>query len=247
MKPQLISIPYSPWSERARWALQARGVDFANRTYQPLLGEPELRWRLAKWTGPVSVPVLLTDAGAIADSFAIAQYAVQHGSGPELFPPGAEAAVAEWNALSERGLDAGRSLSLARVLLNSDALLEMMPRSLRGLPGAAQIAAAGVKRTLRKYGAAPQGNLETLTDVLDRLREGLARSASTSQPRTLLADFSYADITMAQVLAFVRPPEKGLKIGRANRAAFADNDLAARYSDLLAWRDALYASHRGAL
>ena len=245
MKPQLLSIPYSPWSERARWALQCRAVEFDKRTYQPLLGEPELRWRLGKWSGPVSVPVLLTDDGPCADSYLIAQFAAQHGKGPALFPPGKDAEIAAWNALSERGLDAGRSLSLARVLKNPDALREMVPPPLRAFPGAAQIAAAGVKRTLHKYGATSQGNAEVLAEVLDKLRDGLAQSPSALQPGTLLADFSYADITMAQVLAFVRPPAAGLKIGTANRAAFEDAELAARYPDLLAWRDALYATYRG--
>ncbi len=246
MKPELLSIAYSPWSERARWALSCRGVACDTRAYQPLIGEPELRWRLRKWTGPVSVPVLFTTDGALDDSFRIAQYAAQHGDGAELFPAGQEAKIAAWNVQSERALAAGRALSLARVLQNREALLEMVPRPLRKMPGAVHLATAGIGRTLRKYGATAQGNAEGLKVALDSLRVDLAQSPSTLEPRTLLADFSYADITMAQLLAFVRPPASGLKIGRANRAAFTDDDLAAQSPDLLAWRDALYAKYRHA-
>ena len=244
MKPHLLHIAYSPWSERARWALQCRGVPYQARTYQPLIGEPELRWRLRKWTGPVSVPVLLTDSGALGDSWLIAQYAARHGAGPDLFPGGFEPQIDAWNRLSEQGLAAGRALSLARVLRDPQALLEMVPPAMRKLPGAAQIAAAGVRRTLVKYGASAQGNADALAAVLDQLRRDLAQSVSTQEPRTLLAEFSYADITLAQVLAFVHPPATGLKIGRANRSAFHDEALAARYPDLLEWRDALYAAYR---
>ncbi len=246
MSNQLLAIAYSPWSERARWALQSRGVAFTLRPYSPLLGEPELRWRLKQWSGPVSVPVLLTETGALADSWRIAQFAAAQGDGPTLFPAGQERAIAAWNAESERGLAAGRSLSLARVLRDPAALKEMVPRPLRTMPGAAQIAAAGVKRTLAKYGATAQGNAEVLVDVLNGLRRDLAQSPSQAEPRTLLAEFSYADITMTQVLAFVMPPDSGLKIGHANRAAFTDGQIAAQYPDLLAWRDAIYAKYRDA-
>ena len=56
--------------------------------------------------------------------------------------------------------------------------------------------------------------------------------------------FSFADIAMAQVLGFVAPPARGLRIGRNNREAFHDPELAPRYADLVAWRDALYEAHR---
>ena len=244
MKPQLLHISYSPWSERARWALQVRGIDHDARGYQPLLGEPELRWRLRQWTGPVSVPVLLTDDGALGDSFLIAKYAEQHGSGTALFPVGSDATIVACNVLSERGLAAGRALSLARVLTSPDALLEMVPPSLRSLPGALALASAGVKRTLAKYESPAQGNREALAEVLEQLRRDLANSPSKAQTPTLLENFSYADITMSQVLAFVQPPSTGLRIGRANRAAFHDAELSGQFADLVAWRDALYAAFR---
>ncbi len=246
MKPQLLHLSSSPWSERARWALQSRRVDYQPRTYKPLLGEPELRWRLRKWSGPVSVPVLLTADGALGDSWQIAQFAARHGSGPELFPAADLARIEAWNTLSEQGLAAGRALSLARVLRDPAALAELLPPALRGVPGMEAVAAGGVRRTLAKYGASAEGNTEALAAVLEKLRDDLAHSPSTATPRTLLAEFSYADITMAQVLVFVRPPATGLKIGRANRAAFDDAALATRFADLLAWRDALYAQYRGA-
>jgi glutathione S-transferase len=52
---------------------------------------------------------------------------------------------------------------------------------------------------------------------------------------------------MAQALVFVAPPTTGhVKLAPANRAAFADADLAAEFADLVAWRDALYARYRTA-
>ena len=63
-------------------------------------------------------------------------------------------------------------------------------------------------------------------------------------PRTLLGRFTFADVAMAQVLAFVEPPLFGLRIGRASRRSFTDPGMRERYADLLAWRDAVYGAHR---
>jgi len=36
---ELVGIPFSPWSEKARWALDVRRVPYRKVTYAPLLGE----------------------------------------------------------------------------------------------------------------------------------------------------------------------------------------------------------------
>ena len=247
----LLHIPYSPWSEKARWALEARGVPYRSRTYQPLLGEPELRIRLRRARGVVSVPVLFTPEGPLADSLAIAHYAAKNGSGPDLFPAGSEAALDRWCALSEDGLAAGRTRSLGRVLTDRKALLEMVPKPLKPLLGplAPKIAAHGVRRTLRKYGSDRRPDpVSALRSILGELRHSLNKLAPPADfgPKTLVASgFSFADIAMAQVLAFITPPVSGLRIGRANRAAFTDEKLASEFPDLIAWRDALYLRYRG--
>jgi glutathione S-transferase len=245
--PELLGLPFSPWSEKARWALQARGVPYEERLYMPLLGEPLLRLKLRRWTGNVTVPVLTDDHGSVvADSVDIARWADERGSGPALFPPGLGAEVAHFVELSERGLAAGRALSLARMLEDDEALREMVPKPLRRPLGrvARHVGALGIRRTLRKY-APGEGRAKAeaaLTAALDELREALAMQAGS--PKTLLGSFTFADIAMAQVLAFVEPPRFGLRIGRASRASFTDPALRERYADLLAWRDELYEAYR---
>ncbi|MCC6623619.1 MAG: glutathione S-transferase N-terminal domain-containing protein [Deltaproteobacteria bacterium] len=249
--PELLHLPYSPWSEKARWALECRRVPYRSRVYQPLLGEPELRLRLKRARGLVTVPVLFTTAGALTDSLEIARWASERGEGPDLFPRGADPEIFAWNALGERALAAGRVLSLRRVLKDRAALGELVPRRLRPVLGrlGAVVAAQGVKRTLRKYADVLGGEDPTavIDGVLAELRRGLGDAPvdASGAPRTLLASgFSYADITMAQALGFVSPPETGIRIGPANRAAFTDADLASRHADLIAWRDALYRRYR---
>ena len=249
---ELLHISYSPWSEKARWALESRRVAYRSRHYQPLVGEPELRWRLRRVRGPVSVPVLFGPPAPIADSYDIARYAAQHGEGPDLFPAGSEPEIARWNALSEQGLAAGRVMSLQRVLHDEAALIEMVPKRMRPVLGRAapKVAAMGIRRTIAKYADRVGGDdpFVVMCNVLDALRQGLEQAGDpgSGEPRTLLgeAGFSYADIAMAQVVAYVVPPTSGLRIGDANRRNFGDPELVARYPDLVAWRDALYARYR---
>jgi glutathione S-transferase len=123
----------------------------------------------------------------------------------------------------------------------------MVPRGLRRSLGslAPRLAEFGLRRTLRKYQAHAQSleqHRAVLRAVLDQLRAALPAAKST--PNTLLGSFTFADITMAQILGFVSPPAFGLKLGKASRRGFTDGELAREYADVVAWRDALYDSYR---
>jgi glutathione S-transferase len=248
--PELLGLSYSPWTEKARWALDVRGVSYDYRQYQPLIGELALRRKLGRWSGPVSVPVLTDDRGvAHSDSEVIARWADERGTGPKLFPTEHDARIRELVALSERALDAGRSLSLIRMLEDDEALTEMIPKALRGPLGplGPRIGGQGVRRTLRKYG----GHLATRAEhesrvaaLLEEIRAVLDRAPAGAGPKTLLGSLTFADIAVSQALGFVAPAAFGIRIGRASRRAFTDPALAARFPDLLAWRDALYDAHR---
>jgi glutathione S-transferase len=245
---ELLGLPFSPWSEKARWALDVKHVPYRSRTYVPLLGEPLLRAKLRRWTGNVTVPVFTCDDGRVlADSADIARWADQRSEGPRLFPPEHEIAIRRFIDLSERGLASGRALSLLRMLQDRDALAEMVPKALRRPLGplAVHLGRYGIERTLRKYGALRNESAEherALTVVLDELRASLAGPGDL--PKTLLGGFTFADIAMTQVLAFVMPPAFGLRIGQASRRNFTDAGLCQRYADLVAWRDAIYERHR---
>lgn len=242
-QPQLWQIPYSPWSERARWALDAAGVEYQSMGYQPMLGERALK-RL-RGDGKASVPVLALADRAIGDSAAIAEWAAQTPGGVHLLPKGVD--VTQYDDLIERGLAAGRVISLSKVLKDPKALCEMVPKSMRSIPWLpAQIAAFGVRRTLAKYGSeatAVDTARAELATVLDRLREELAK-APPGSPRTLTGQFSLLDIGFAQVLVFIHPPTTGIRVGHASRACFHDAALSEHYADLVQWRDELYAAYR---
>ena len=72
----LHGVGYSPWTERARWALDHHRIPYRYREHIPMVGEPLLR-RRAHGTLRVkaTAPLLVHAGGAIDDSLAIMRYA----------------------------------------------------------------------------------------------------------------------------------------------------------------------------
>jgi glutathione S-transferase len=243
-RPILIGEHFSPWTEKARWALDHHGVEHDYREHVPLLGEPLLRLRARKLTGRVSVPILLTDAGPIPDSLQIAEHAERMGRSEPLFPAAQRAEILDWNQKSERAIAAARISYLERVAASREAKIEMQPAFMPAVIRRASVPATDLAIAFlrRKYGvdrAATEQAEATWARELDGLRAALA-----GRPH-LLDAFSYADITMALALQFLSPVANDqLPLGPATRASCLHATLAERYSDLIAWRDALYERHR---
>ena len=233
MPAQFHAVSYSPWSEKARWALDHHQVDYEEKNYVPLISEPAMRARLGRWTGKVSVPVYIDGKMKLTESLAIAKHADAIGAAPSLFGSGQED---RWDARADEAMSAGRGRT-ARALVadpeaQREALVGLVPKRLRGpLRGVARAAASNL---LTKYPPAPES----------RVREALADWRDALGGRaTLGARFGFADIAMAQVLEFVAPHPR-VRRGRATLRAWTDPVLAEEFSDLVAWRDALYAAFR---
>ena len=244
---KLVGMHYSPWSQKARWALDHHGVAYEWVEHTPVLGEALLRVRARRWTGRVSAPMLLEDGGAvIADSWEIARHAEAIGHGAPLFPAEHLEEIARWNERSQAAAEAGRVLVTANIAADAGALRAALPGfvpgALRGVM--APVARLGVALLRRKYGAAADTRAaaeEKLVAALEPVRDALAGGR-----RYLCGDaFSYADVTMAVALQPVLPvAERFVPLAPATRRAWTNEALAQRFADLLAWRDAVYEGHR---
>ncbi len=237
----LYALPYSPWSEKARWALDHHGVAYREIQHVPMLGERRLRRAAKRRDGRVSVPLYVDADGIFDDSFTIGRHADAVGKAAPLFPPAEEAAIEAWNGKSEAILRAGRPKSLARMAGNPKVLRALLPSFvpgfLRGLM--APTAAMGVRHVMRKYAAlAPADADGVITRTLGELE------ATLRGKDYILGSFTFADIAMAATLQFVSPvDDRYVPVGGV-RAAWEDPKLAERFASLVAWRDALYAKHR---
>ena len=241
---RLVALPYSPWSEKARWALDHHRIPYRFEAYVPMLGEPMLRLRTKRLLGPVSVPVLLNDDGPIFDSFAIARHAERNGSGSPLFPDAHLAEITRWNDRSDEALSAGRTAFVARLLASraaqEEALPSLIPRALR--PTLTGIAQLGAQFVASKYRVPrdTEGVEATIAAALDELR-----AARGGRAYLLDGELTYADLTAAMMLQIVRPVrDTFIRLGPATRACWTMPALEARYADLLEWRDQLYDKHR---
>lgn len=249
MPAELIGISYSPWTEKAKWALDHHRVPYSYREHLLMLGMPALRAHTGRWRGEITVPLLLDGKQRCWDSFEIARYAEQRGQASNtasLFPPGMQEKITELNILSEEGLDAGRSVILGRMAKDPEARREniptFVPRPLKLLM--VPIVSLGMNYVAREFNIDPGAaakNLERLDSVLERVSDVLRRSGGTY----FLGQFSYADIALAVVLQFVNPVENDyVRIGPGVRRCWTDVELSRKFDYLVKWRNNLYERHR---
>ena len=231
----LVGESFSPWTKKARWALEYCGVDHAYQEYTPTLSEPALRWRLGQWTGSVSVPVLF-GREVVRGSWDIARYANRVAGDARL---GDFEANSVWNDLSEAALAEGRTRVVRCILQDDEALVESLPswvpsqlrRSLRF------VARDAVQRLDRKYAhlLKPGALRHALLQTRNRLAE--------IHGDYLLGGFTYADIAMAVVLEVVAPAARAEPpLGPATQACWHDAALTEEFQDLVQWRNRLAAA-----
>jgi glutathione S-transferase len=241
---RLVVLPVSPWSERARWALDHHALAYRKVEHIPFLGERRLRRLVGARSSRATVPVLLTGDQVLTDSWDIALYADREGSGSPLIPATDAAEIQRWNALAERTMIAVRALTVGRLLASDGALDESLPPAVPVLIRRAlrPVTRYGMVWFARKYALElsdterPRG---VLRETLDQLRAALAGSGY------VLGSFSYADIIAASLLQGVVPVAgRHIRLGPATREAWTQPDLAAEYADLIRWRDELYERYR---
>jgi glutathione S-transferase len=249
MSRTLYGLSQSPWTERARWALDHHGVAYAYHEHVPMLGELLLR-RKAR-TKKASVPLLADGDRVVMGSFEIARYADGIGRGASLFPRDKEKEIAHWGDAAERMLRVGRAQLMKRLVedkaVQAEALPSFIPGGLRG--ALAPSAAMAVRFLMKKYDVPEDVDAEvrhTLRPLLEDLRASLRLDGKQegATPYVLSTPtFTVVDLTMAAAMQVIRPHE-GAKLGALTREAWSNDALARDFGDLLEWRDAIYRKHR---
>lgn len=244
----LVQLPVSPWSERARWALDHHKLPFDTIAHAPFLGEGKLRkLRKAKASEKATTPLLIEGDQLYKDSSDIARHADAIGSGAKLFPAGKDDEVQHWVNVAEACSTHGRVLITRRLLDSPKALDEQLPPFTPGLvrPLLRPITRYGTQWFARKYAldvsdagvaAAEAGAAKGF----EAIRAGLQKSSPY-----LLGTFSWADIVACLLLQAVKPVQHPkYPLLPATRAQWEAPHLVEPLKDLLAWRDDLYARHR---
>lgn len=224
---KLIQIYQSPWSERARWGLEFKGVPYEKQEYQIGAGEEELK----KLTGQAQVPVLLANGSVIPDSTAILNWLEEHNPQPALLPKSdkGRAEVMLWEELMDWVLGPqGRLLILGRMLRSDDAEMhqigQFIGQKYQYSPYAEEHARAAVGRVLT---------------ILKHCLAGRDYLVGNS--------FTRADLTTACMLSIVNPTPDDLFLFPAPlRPMFTEPAaLDPAFAPVFAWRDQIYRKHRG--
>lgn len=241
---RLVALSYSPWSEKARWALDHHQLPYREVEFVPILGTPWLRIAAKRPFGRVSIPTLLDDDGSYVDSFVIAKHVDQIGQASRLFPEDAAETIAAYNERSEAMLSACRAICMPRIGEDAEAAFDATPRI---IPGRKLLARTSVKLAgmlingKYKVNKNLDENIATLRDGLSRLRTDLGKRD------TLLPTFSFADIAMAVTMQWVQPLPTSIRpVGDSLNRVLTQPELASEFADLVAWRDRVYAKYRQA-
>jgi glutathione S-transferase len=207
MAATLVTIPFSHYCEKARWALERAAIGFDEVGHLPVFSRLGTA-RYGRWS---SVPVLVADGEALADSTAILQWIGRRGGRFEPYPEPVAGEALAWEErfddklgphtrrvgyswlLSERAL-LRDLVGQARVPAVEKALARAsLPAMTAFLRRGLKIDAAGVERSLGRID-------EGFAAVADRLADGR---------RYLCGDaLTAADLTFAALAAPVLHPER---------------------------------------
>lgn len=245
MKRRLVVLKVSPWSERAKWALDHHRLPYEIVEHAPFLGERRLRRLVGAGKERATVPVLVAGDQVLTDSWDIALYADRVGDRSPLIPPEREAEIRKWTDFADQTMAEGRALVVGAMLASPQALDEGLPPEVPEWikPLLRPVGRYGTRWFARKYGLQldeRQTQVAALRAALETLRGALAKGSSY-----LIGSFSYADIAVASCLQGVSPVDDSyIPLGPATRKAWTLEDLATEFADLIAWRDRLYEQHR---
>ena len=250
----LITLPLSPFSEKARWALDHSRLPYRERIHMPFVGEGLLRLRTRIWTSAAAVPALIDGSDVVTGALRIARYVEHNAPVTTLFPSEHVANIVRWNDLSEKAISAGRVLVTKRIEASPEAKREILSGLIPGFSISMLGHLLGNQATgfrlvehalvfLRRKHNFTHATTRSAEDALNEVF-GTLENAICTRP-TLLTRFSFADIAMAAALQTVAPvSDQYLVLGEGIRACMTDDRFHTRYPKAIAWRNMLYRRYR---
>ncbi len=236
----LYGLRMSPWTERARWALDHHGVAYTYHEHLPMLGEVLLRLKARR--KKATVPLLADGDRIVMGSFEIAKHAEGIGRGAALFPSGTDVEMRHWADVAERLSRAGRTLLMERLSGDRVAQADLLPGA---FPSAvrttlAPMAGLGLRFIASKHEIARDVGSEIEHVLRPLLQEVQERVSGRTY---VFASLSFADIALASCMQVLRA-RPWPKVPEALLDAWTNESLANEFEPLLKWRDAIYDKHR---
>ncbi|MBU0917772.1 MAG: glutathione S-transferase N-terminal domain-containing protein [Gammaproteobacteria bacterium] len=238
----------SPWSIKARWALDWHDVNYCWREYVTVLTPLLLHRRLKVPVSKVTAPVLINGSQALMNALDIVRYADKTGANEPLLHAAEREEIERWDEISRLLSEAGRALMMTRMLTDRAGQMAALPP---GLPAAIRgpmsfMARNTAKHLSQKYGFRfedGERHQATVLRCLELVRCQLNAKASSGLT-SLLSRFSYADVSVSSALQLVLPVSpRFVPIHPDTASLWTLRDAARLFPDVLAWRDQIFDAH----
>jgi glutathione S-transferase len=243
--PVLWHLEVSHYNEKARWALDYKGIPHARHAVRP--GRHVAKAK--RLCGGTTFPVLVLDGRAIGDSTAIIAALEERHPEPPLYPAEPDArrrALALEDYFDEELGPYDRTLVFSHVLDDPDLLLGML---IPGISRAERLTARAAYPAIRRRVTGAVGIDDSSVEVAWRkLHAACARFQAELQPSGyLLGDgFTVADLTLAALLApLVAPPQFPYPQPQRRHPLVAPLLEPLVEHGLVDWVHYVYAHHRG--
>lgn len=228
----LLTIAYSHYCEKARWALDRSGLEYREESHLPLFHIFYNRKHQARRT----VPALVTPQGVLKDSADILAYADQQGA--ELYPTPLRSEILSWEHRFNEVLGpCVRTWAYAWIKDRTDLLESLIAH---GKPLERKLVTPLLPRLVqqiaRMYRVYPgcEAPMEREINAIWQQTDHLLKQ----QPYLVGRQFTAADLTLAALGGIlVQPPEYGFRYPELARYPEA------MQSKMLAWRDSPTGQH----
>lgn len=245
MDLELLQFPYSTFNEKARWALDFKGVAYRPRN---LLPGPHIA-RLKRLTGNTTTPVLRIDDVYIDDSARIIDELERRFPVPRLYPADAEARAEALRIQAWVDEDIGprtRRSILHRIIADARYTAELFGEGRSPIVRRLYAATFPLARGLIRRGngiAGPDSIADGDAAMADALEFAARRSAATGF--CVGNEFTVADLALASILAGgANPPNSTMERPAPRPAAL--EQWTARWATHpgMAWVLRMYAEFR---
>jgi len=247
---ELYYLHVSPWSEKARWAMDLSHYKYTKINFTPMITTPIVRLRSRNFTRKVTAPILISNQLCISDAYKIAQHVNSENNSKnhasvDLFPLELKSQIDEWEILSNQILQAGRALVCIRMKNHRGAKLMSLPPIIPSAirPLMLPVATTGLYYFKTKYGFdwnRREEYIETMSQGLRKVKEQLTNSGDY-----LLGKFTYADIALAVTLQMIEPVgNKYIPLDSNTESCWKTPELKEEFSDVIEWRNRIYQKHR---